>query len=567
MTGGVKMDSYKIGKNVLENLTQAMYDDSRVIYREYIQNAADQIDIAKKNNLFPDEDLQIIIDIDTKKGNIFIEDNASGIPENEVKKRLGDIADSEKIQGESKGFRGIGRLGGIEYCKEFRFVTSYPGEAVQTTMIWDATKLRGILNDPLNHDSAGVVLDEIISYKRTPCNKDKHFFRVEMIGINEESDKLLDVDNIRQYISEVAPVDFKKSFRLASDINKYVNEHSDEIPPIHIYDIFIRHDKGDLMKVEKNYDNAIFKVNNGKKTRVDDLNGIQADIIRDDNGNPIAWIWYAISSFKAAINEVGNPFRGLRLRQFNILIGDRHTLTQSPKFFKESRGNNYFIGEIHTIAKNLRPNARRDYFNESNEVKEFEYALKKYISKNLDGLYQDGSKINSSYDKIVKLNDLQKKFIEKQSNGFSSPTEKEKLEKELEAAKETAKKAIKEIEKIEDKSQNAGNTPLSKLVNTVNNERKINIEKVKRNLGKIFKDNDPANNKRESSSSGKTENKSLDKSVKKHPLLVDELSCLNREQRKLVSKIYDVIHKNLVFDEADSLIQKIQEELKKDNGA
>ena len=37
----------KIGKNVLENLTQAMYSDSRIIYREYIQNSTDQIDIAR----------------------------------------------------------------------------------------------------------------------------------------------------------------------------------------------------------------------------------------------------------------------------------------------------------------------------------------------------------------------------------------------------------------------------------------------------------------------------------------------------------------------------------------
>ena len=42
----------KIGKNVLENLTQAMYDDSRIVYREYIQNASDQIDIATSNNSY-----------------------------------------------------------------------------------------------------------------------------------------------------------------------------------------------------------------------------------------------------------------------------------------------------------------------------------------------------------------------------------------------------------------------------------------------------------------------------------------------------------------------------------
>lgn len=57
----------KIGKNVLENLTQAMYDDSRVIFREYIQNSADQIDYALKNNSFPHEKLEIYINLDARK--------------------------------------------------------------------------------------------------------------------------------------------------------------------------------------------------------------------------------------------------------------------------------------------------------------------------------------------------------------------------------------------------------------------------------------------------------------------------------------------------------------------
>lgn len=36
----------KVGKNILDNLTTGMYKDSRVIYREYVQNACDQIDKA-----------------------------------------------------------------------------------------------------------------------------------------------------------------------------------------------------------------------------------------------------------------------------------------------------------------------------------------------------------------------------------------------------------------------------------------------------------------------------------------------------------------------------------------
>ena len=34
------------GKNILENLTTGMYSDSRVMYREYVQNSCDAIDAA-----------------------------------------------------------------------------------------------------------------------------------------------------------------------------------------------------------------------------------------------------------------------------------------------------------------------------------------------------------------------------------------------------------------------------------------------------------------------------------------------------------------------------------------
>ena len=561
----------KIGKNVLENLTQAMYDDSRIIFREYIQNAADQIDIATKNNSFPDEELQITIELDKKKRNIFIVDNANGIPANEIKKRLADIADSDKIQGESKGFRGIGRLGGIGYCKELRFVTSCRGEDVQTTMVWNATELRAIINDTKNHDSAEKVLDKVISYRKNHCGIDEHFFRVEMLGINDENDKLLDEDSVRQYISEVAPVDYIDSFILKPEIERFINEHADEVPPLNIYNIYLRYDNGDLMKVKKNYANGIFKINNGKKIKVDSFNGIQADVIRNDSGNPVAWIWYAISSFKASINEGGNPFRGLRLRQFNILIGNRETLSNDHNFFKEKtrKANHYFIGEVHTIDKNLRPNARRDYFNENNSVRDFEDALQQYISKNLDSLYKDGSRINSGYDKITKLADLQKTVKDKQRKGFASASEKIKLEKELESALGNAEKAIKDITRIEKKSKDEKNSPLSKLVNTVTKERKIDINKVKEKLNRGVAIIQPANDgeKLKVNSNGCKSSENMISPVKKPKLLVDELSCLNKGERKLVSRIYDVIHKNLIFDEADSLIQKIQEELKKNNAS
>ena len=48
-----------IGKNILDNLTTGMYSDSRVIYREYIQNACDQIDLAVKKGILLQKEGQV----------------------------------------------------------------------------------------------------------------------------------------------------------------------------------------------------------------------------------------------------------------------------------------------------------------------------------------------------------------------------------------------------------------------------------------------------------------------------------------------------------------------------
>ena len=56
-----------IGKNTIENLTTAMYEDLRIIYREYIQNSADSIDHAIEYGLITQDEALINIEIDKKK--------------------------------------------------------------------------------------------------------------------------------------------------------------------------------------------------------------------------------------------------------------------------------------------------------------------------------------------------------------------------------------------------------------------------------------------------------------------------------------------------------------------
>ena len=124
----MNIDNPQIGKDVIESLTLGMYEDCRFIYREYIQNAADQIDKAVVQGLIKKGEEQIMVQIDPEKRRIVVEDNATGIDKDNVVPILRNIAFSTKKRGIDKGFRGIGRLGGLGYCSKLIFETSFVGE-------------------------------------------------------------------------------------------------------------------------------------------------------------------------------------------------------------------------------------------------------------------------------------------------------------------------------------------------------------------------------------------------------------------------------------------------------
>ena len=205
------MDEYIFGANILENLTTGMYKDSKVSYREYIQNACDQIDKAVQIGLFSSrEEGEIQIWLSDDNRTISIEDNATGIEQSKFEHTLANIADSNKHIGEDKGFRGIGRLCGLAYCRELVFTTTSKGENVISEMRCDAQKMRGLLNRNLSGEkfTASQVLHEIysFSYKEVKGIEEEHWFKVELIDVNEENTDLLDFNQVKDYLSFIAPV-------------------------------------------------------------------------------------------------------------------------------------------------------------------------------------------------------------------------------------------------------------------------------------------------------------------------------------------------------------------------
>ena len=166
-----------VGKNILDNLTTGMYSDSKVIYREYIQNACDQIDLATQIGLLAPNEGSVDIFTDSHKRYISIKDNATGVRSEMFIEDVGDIANSNKQIGKNKGFRGIGRLCGLAYCKTLKFTTSYAGESVKSIMTCDAQKMRAMLVENKKY-TLDEIWDAIVTYSTEDEASDKHYFEV-----------------------------------------------------------------------------------------------------------------------------------------------------------------------------------------------------------------------------------------------------------------------------------------------------------------------------------------------------------------------------------------------------
>jgi len=547
----------KLYKRIIEALTTGMYDDSRILFREYIQNAADSIDHAKTKNLYQQEATfpSIRVTLDKENRKISIYDNGTGIPHDNVTHLLGDVASSDKEQGKDKGYKGIGRLGGLAYCKQLKFTTSSKGEDYKTTMIWDAEQLQKILQDKQTQMEAGDVLDKIICYSKEKCDVSSHFFLVELIGINEASTELLEEDKVEDYLEEVVPLPYVSKFLHKKKIEDFMAENGF---PEYQYSISLND-----IDLFRPYSSCIYKRDsNGSLTRIDDIADVQFKVFYscEDHNNVLAWMWYGLSSFEEQIPENANKLRGLRFRAFNIQIGNYSTIV-SHKFFPESRGTGYFFGEIHVVSPKIQPNARRDYFEENDELKDLESQLRLFCIQTLNGLYRYSSKIRTAIKPEKLLDKLKKEIDEKKQDGFTSQKESDDLDH-----------AKKRLEEQKDKSKIILNKYAKEALD--NEERKIVFKKITGKNPQDFLNSENDDNAQEKPTINYGEKEGIQDGTTDEELsgqegkpryLVSQLSAYNKNEQKLISKIYGLIYKYMGKDPGCNLIQKINEDLKSGN--
>lgn len=377
---GPDRPTVRAGKQILDIITSGMYSNSLMVIREYVQNAVDAMDEATRLGMLSAGDGRVTLQLVGRDRSIAICDNGVGVPATRVPDVLCTIGVSSKILGTSRGFRGIGRLGGIGYCDTVVFETRSSKKEPVSVVTWDAKRLRNECRSDGATTDAARVIEDVVSLVRRPAHSGdgEHFFRVTMQGVHRfHRDDLMSVNAVRNYLSQVAPVPFDfNGFPLAQDINIRLAA----MDGYKAYSVLV-----DGQQVFRPHAKVVTV--SGKST--DTISGVEFFEVRGRSGQEIGRGWYAKMGYLASIPpSVG--MRGIRVRQGNIEVGDEHFLAEC---FVERRFATWHVGEIH-INYALKVNARRDGFEHSPD---FEALLEQtsLLGRHLSYLCRAASKARS----------------------------------------------------------------------------------------------------------------------------------------------------------------------------
>ena len=446
------------GKFLLEILTRGMYSNPMHVYREYIQNSSDSIDKAIEAGILQSADAEIHISIDEKGRSIIIRDNGLGIPLNITRIKLMNVGVSDKDGITERGFRGIGRLGGLAYAEKVQFVTSAIGDSTRTIMTCDCIRMQQLLQKSNNETSDIMETFKAISaFEEQPEDSNEHYFEVRLLGVPQESG-LLDEDDVIRYLSETAPIDFdSQQFPQARKIRDHFSEKGF---PITCYKILRGARKKPIYKL---YSRSLSTGKQGRTKAKDYVRDVEFIYKEASDGKPLYIGWLAITDFSGVISD--ESVQGIRFRKGNILVGSGTTFAN----FFPSEGHNanrMFAGEIHVLHDELVPNSQRDDFEPSTAYNEMRKSLSEWAGM-INRKYRRGtSEATSALRNLTKLNEEQKELEGQIDSGaITSDEKREQIAERLEKIARTREKEEKTVRKAMERG-------------TFDDERKETVEKA-----------------------------------------------------------------------------------------
>ena len=399
-----------LGGFILETLTIGMYGESRNAIREYIQNAFDSIQhaIYGTKTLSPGTGL-ISIAMDPDGASLLIRDNGSGLPAKTAVGTLTSIGASTKDYKKEAGFRGIGRLAGIVFSDLVTFVTKAKGEAVQTTVIFDAEKMRtGMSPSKAGAQSAEDLLFSCVKAFTTPSDDpSEHFFEVRLDRFDNAPEECTSPELLKGFVSQVAPVPYSPAFPFRDKLKTAESETGIVIEEVQIK---LTDPSGAVETIYKPYTDLYAM--DGEKIKLR-----ECEIHKGTS-------WWAWVGMKTEPGSYVDPREmGLRVRVKNIQIDGvevfRDIFRQRAK--SSARFQDWYVGEVFIAQSAVVPNARRDGFEETFTWKSMRKELGDVAATLGTDAHSISSKGQVALDKLIQKGaDLGQEFEFLERSAFSS---------------------------------------------------------------------------------------------------------------------------------------------------
>lgn len=378
-----------IGRNLLETITSALYENPIILFREYVQNSLDAYNYAIKNEEKKClADFNVDININQENRSIIITDNGYGIyTEGEFRKEMLSFGNSKKIDSSQFiGFRGIGRISALPFCEELVFENKAEGVKEVNYCVWKGDEYRNLLNsDETNDATFEQTVREIVNIRKETCEDEKlHYFKVKIINYSYEIEEMLEHVDFESSLTQLLPIKYSDNFKASKKIEDR-------------YKQFMNEDLNDFMcSVHLN----------GKELRknyTDKNNVLDSDIIfweirekSKKNGKPgdkIGLLWFTFNKkIEASKTNKNDKDYGIFVRSKNVLMGNNDTFASLCMSSKEHVGTYSELtgtlrgvyGELLINSPNLKDNARREWF----KTDEYSVFLKYVIVDFMKRLYK-----------------------------------------------------------------------------------------------------------------------------------------------------------------------------------
>jgi len=348
-------------------LSRDLYPRKLEVVREYIQNASDAIDAFSQIAHLIDDTSEPVIKVSIQGRSLLIFDNGIGMGGDDVEK-LRYIAYSEKKAGEEAGYKGIGRLAGFAVADKLKISSTRYGDPELHHFEIRAKEMHDEINQNRKKgvvETATEVINRHTDIWSTPANDPKdHYTIVEIRGIHESCSELLDGTRLKEYIGEIAPVDFSPEFKWGTRVSQWLRQDVPDYSPKNVY---LSMPNGERIKVYKPYVDSM------------SISEPHSIAVRDqaNPNNILALCWYATKGqdmleelrptgkiFTVDGDGDKKRFAGLVYKLFGFSIGDRH-LPVKTLWNRSFPRALWFTGEIHIIDKDVQPITDRSDFIES----------------------------------------------------------------------------------------------------------------------------------------------------------------------------------------------------------